>query len=194
MTPKLIGLYSSTPECGKTEVAKHLQLVTTADYGLHTRISPFAGPLKHFTGCLLGHLLGCSQSTCRESVINDNKNTFIPEVGKTVREILQFIGTDIGRKGLYEDIWVDQWKMSLENRYDDPDGFITDDVRFPNEYDAIKSLGGQMWKIERPSHTAETHNHSSEGNLDDHQFDRIIVNDGSIADLHKKVEEALRVS
>jgi hypothetical protein len=59
---------------------------------------------------------------------------------------------------------------------------VVDDVRFPNEAQLIKSMGGQLWRIERPGLTDAT-GHSSEGGLADWEFDRVIVNDGTVEDL-----------
>lgn len=64
---------------------------------------------------------------------------------------------------------------------------VIDDVRFPNEADLIRSLGGELWHIERP--TAElTTSHASEGSLADYSFDRYLLNDSSLSDLVSKTE------
>lgn len=84
-----------------------------------------------------------------------------------------------------------------------PNWIITD-MRFPNEYDAVKKRGGITLRINRPTiystpigdsefnnQELKYFNHISETALDNHQFDYVINNDGTIEDLIKKVNEFL---
>ncbi len=63
---------------------------------------------------------------------------------------------------------------------------VIDDVRFANEVAMIRDLGGELWRIERPS-IAYDGNHSSEGGLEDITPDRVIINDGTITQLKEKI-------
>jgi hypothetical protein len=63
------------------------------------------------------------------------------------------------------------------------------DCRFQNEVDAIKQNGGIIIKIIRPGLEHENDSHASE-NIDAvKNFDHVIVNDGTLEDLYKKVDQ-----
>jgi hypothetical protein len=67
---------------------------------------------------------------------------------------------------------------------------VIDDVRFQNEAELIKRMGGEMWMIVRPSVQKST-THESEGALDRWEsFDQAIINDGTIADFRAKIDKA----
>lgn len=94
-----------------------------------------------------------------------------------------------------------------EIHYKLPNWIITD-MRFPNEMDAVKAKGGITIRVNRKgfpithSKTGETHllsrdaftEHPSETALDDHKFDYVIDNDGTISDLIDKVKEILTLN
>jgi len=115
----------------------------------------------------------------------------------TVRQLLQEIGTDAMRDSLHPSVWVNslmsEYKCVPADRAPngwDCDNWIITDLRFPNEYGAVKSKGGIVVKIERPG--IQSTNHPSETSLDEgYPADYTIVNDGTIEDLHKKVGEIL---
>lgn len=99
-----------------------------------------------------------------------------------LRPLLQRMGTDVGRDMLGQDIWV-EYAMS---RLAPGQRTIFADVRFPNEADAIKLHGGQVWRVERPG-VEPANDHISEHALDDYDFDQVIVNDVTLANLFIKV-------
>jgi Domain of unknown function (DUF4406) len=100
-----------------------------------------------------------------------------------IRPLLQRMGTEIGRNMWGEDFWVNAAINSI------PDGskIVFADVRFPNEADAIKSLGGSVWRIERNG-VGPANSHISETALDGYKFDKTINNSGSIEDLEITVK------
>jgi hypothetical protein len=66
----------------------------------------------------------------------------------TPRYILQYIGTDVFRNIVNKNVWVE----SLIKKIDDaPDGskFVITDVRFENEMDRIRSIGGVLVLVQR---------------------------------------------
>lgn len=78
-----------------------------------------------------------------------------------------------------------------EPRY--PNWIITD-MRFLNELQAVKDRGGITIRVNRISDEAgqyEVKQHPSETALDNHKFDYVIDNSGSISDLIDKVKEIL---
>lgn len=124
--------------------------------------------------------------------------------GLTARRACQFIGTEVGRE-LDVDVWV-RYGMTIARLllaggcwYTPHEGLtwsavargikgvVFDDVRFPNELEAIRNARGRSWKIVRLSAglEGEAAKHVSETALDgyDSHFDAIIVNNKSLADL-----------
>lgn len=66
-----------------------------------------------------------------------------------VRRLLQFFGTQVGREGLGEDVWIGALAKATPGFYADRKVVIPD-VRFTNEAAFIRRLGGQVWGVERP--------------------------------------------
>lgn len=106
-----------------------------------------------------------------------------------VRQLLQRTGTDAGRRVLGEDVWANRALQDLT------DPVVLTDVRFTNEAEAIRERGGLVFRIDRPGVGPATAPdgtvHPSETQLDGFDFDAIIVNRGSTADLHRLVLDAL---
>lgn len=101
----------------------------------------------------------------------------------TVRDMLQFIGTDYIRK--YNKDWhVNKLKEMIDVNKD----YVFDDVRFPNEKKLINDLGGDCWFISRTT-LDNISNHESETSLTWQQcFNKIIINDKSLQYLLLKWE------
>lgn len=137
----------------------------------------------------------------------------------TYREFLQKLGTEAMRNGLHENTWVNalfadykaKWvptgnsvaeeDVSLEKEY--PNWIITD-MRFPNEYDAVIGKQGICIRVEKPCQYCNglgyhkiscvklyQTQHASETALDNHVFDYVINNTGTIDDLVKEVRKML---
>lgn len=62
-----------------------------------------------------------------------------------MRKLMQEIGTEVYR-AIDNDYWVNQWKIMVEGMKDGV-VVIVDDVRFQNEFDAVKSLGGTVTRV-----------------------------------------------
>jgi hypothetical protein len=114
---------------------------------------------------------------------------YIESNKKHFRLILQGYGTDYRRQLCGDDYWLIQFMLELRKL---PDNcfVIVPDVRFENEYELIKGLGGELWRIER---TGEPSQHISEQDLDHHTFDHYIYNTGTLSWLKGEVEKALKV-
>lgn len=63
----------------------------------------------------------------------------------TPREALQKMGTEVGRNIFHEDFWV----LSLESRLKQDGQYVITDVRFPNEIEWIRKMGGQVFEVQR---------------------------------------------
>lgn len=82
--------------------------------------------------------------------LDENKRMVLP-CGKTIREVLQWFGTDICR-ALYRDCWVNSWHSKvLKYCFDHGNDCIVlvSDVRFINELQEIQGLGGKVIRLLR---------------------------------------------
>jgi hypothetical protein len=178
ISPAIVGLYSPAPQSGKTFTATVLA---------HQGFLPvsFAEPLKHMAVSFLVSL-GYREDESMKLVWVD-KSFVVPEVGCSVRRILQTLGTEWGREQILDEVWVRCWQAQASRH----DNVVTDDVRFLNEARAVKAMGGQMWKIVRPS-AVHDGMHASEGGLDGWDgFDVVIHNDGSLEEFRRKIDAAI---
>lgn len=102
------------------------------------------------------------------------------------RELLQRLGVAV-REHVDPDAWCDAVMRQCE-----PGGkYVITDVRFPNEWGAIKKNGGEVWRIERAGHQPPNL-HVSETALADYKFDRTFL----LPDFHDNLDaldHALRV-
>ena len=66
----------------------------------------------------------------------------------TARELMQVFGTEVCRRCFGDDVWT----RALRRRIDRSRAswFLVTDVRFPNELEAIKEWGGQVWRVVGP--------------------------------------------
>ena len=85
----------------------------------------------------------------------------------TVREVLQFVGTEIFRK-MYTNVWVDAF-MRRVRKSGVKFAFVSD-VRFPNEVEAIQREGGKVIRLTRDVHKGKD-KHESERALDRDRYD-----------------------
>lgn len=94
---------------------------------------------------------------------------------KTVRQLLQFIGTDLIRK--YNTDWHVNRIRAMIN---EDDNYVIDDIRFPNELNLVRELGGDCWFIIRPT-INNISNHESETSLTWKDFgNKLIINDSNL--------------
>lgn len=114
--------------------------------------------------------------------------------GKSPRHAMITLGTEWGRNLIDSDLWVRAAMKGLESTHKDMDDqrFVFDDVRFPNEAQAIKDRGGVIWRIERPSRSWMGHvSHESEAGQSRLEADSILFNTGSKLDLPRAVLDIL---
>ncbi len=123
----------------------------------------------------------------------------------TPRLVLQEFGTDCMRNGFYDGIWVSMVKQKIINN--PTKEFVIPDVRFRNEQNVIRDLGGEIWQVKRGtdpewfgqaildnqtgSDLMSAYDiHASEYKWIDtnNHFNAILYNDGTIQDLKSQVE------
>jgi len=70
------------------------------------------------------------------------------ETGRNItpRIVLQEFGTECMRDGFDDSIWVSLLKKQM---LDNPGDYVIPDVRFRNEQDMIRELGGEIWRVQR---------------------------------------------
>ena len=109
----------------------------------------------------------------------------------TNREILQRIGTDAMRNGFHPDVWVKIAELNLQRIVDDGDFFIISDIRFENEAELVKRLGGIVVNIERDTCTNSTH--ASEQALPKNVIDYDVINNGTLDDLQSCADRIINL-
>jgi hypothetical protein len=81
--------------------------------------------------------------------LDENKQKVLPS-GRTIREVLQWFGTEVCRSE-DEACWINVYKKVVKKIFDhNPASLvITTDVRFKNELQAIQELGGKVIRLLR---------------------------------------------
>jgi hypothetical protein len=164
---------------------------SVADFIPHPkRIVKFAEPVKEIARWVYG---------LTEAQVDGNeqdKETVIPEWGVSPRQIMQKIGTEMGRE-IHPDTWIRFLRKRIDdflswikiNPGDPPIIFVVSDVRYPNEAEAIRSWGGSIWRVLRPGlPSSGVDQHPSETSIKTIRPDLTIVNDGTLSQLKEKVE------
>lgn len=180
---RLIGLYSPCPQSGKTSVASTLEL------GGFRRLS-LASPLKSMVRCFL------SEMGLRDYEIHHylerEKEAKIPELGVSARHLMQTLGTQWGRECIDPDVWQRCWAHKVEAYLCAGLSVVCDDVRFVNEAQALRALGGELWFLRRPLLESDQ-SHESEGALNEYPFfDQHLTNSSSLEALQSQVRNLLK--
>lgn len=176
----IIGL-KGPAGAGKDTVANYL----VEKHGF-TKVT-FAGPLKEICAIITGWPLDMLKGETEES--RKFRETVVhPDFGKTGREILQFVGTDVFRDHFDPQTWI---KIATRRILNIQGNVVVSDVRFPNEVDAILSTGGKIYSINRSTGTLIVPKHISEQLL---QVDGEVVlnNNGSFEDLYKQIDTLIQ--
>ena len=111
---------------------------------------------------------------------------------KDVRDVLQYVGTDIIRK--HKENWhVDILRSEIASLLEQGYNVVIDDVRFTNECDMIKEFGGEVYFVNRRGYNISSP-HQSENVLNDDMFDHehTIYNNQDIEYLNWIVEQKIR--
>lgn len=178
---KIIALYSPAAQSGKSTIANYLN-----EKGYRT--IKFAGILKDMIRTmLLG--AGIPFPVVERMIEGDLKEKPIrfPGFEVTPRKLMQTLGTEWGRN-INENLWAD---LTISKAGQADGHVIIDDMRFPNEFDAVRNAGGTTILVVRPGVDRPPNRHPSEGQLDNHPFDRVVVNDGDIEKLHRTIASTL---
>ncbi|MEW1694512.1 hypothetical protein [Streptomyces sp. NPDC091278] len=114
----------------------------------------------------------------------------VKEMYPEVRRMHQGLGTEGGRAILGEDVWVNALFRDYEAW--GPTPTVITDVRFTNEAEAIRDRGGIVVTVQRPAQKLiREAGHVSETALAGYLFDEVILNDGTMAQLHDRVMQLI---
>lgn len=129
----LIGYKNS----GKTSITKAFKRVYPE---LPVRMIGFSNPLYKMLG-----VLGITEEEIQDK---PNRNTPHPKLGgKSIQFALNSLGTEWGRKMIHENIWTDRAMDDADPRVIN----VADNVRFPNEFDAVMDRNGLTVAIINPN-------------------------------------------
>ena len=114
--------------------------------------------------------------------------------------VLQLFGTDCMRMGFYDGVWVSFVKKTIQEN--PQNNYVIPDVRFENEAEIIKALGGNVWCVKRGPDPLwfrqyvdldiePTDVHRSEWAWAKTSFEHSIYNEGTIDELKSQVRGRL---
>jgi hypothetical protein len=184
--PQIIGV-TGRKFNGKDTLAEYLK----KKYGYQQMM--FAKPIKDLCRLIFGFN--------EEQLYGSTKETLDERWGVTPRDMFQYIGTEMFRKmmankipGIGEGFWIkclmEQVKSILR---ENPDArIVISDVRFPNEIDVIRQLGGLLIRVKRPSVNNSTDVHESEIYIEQLEVDFELLNDSTIDSLYNKFDGLLK--
>lgn len=147
-----------------------------------------ADPLRDMVMALLDHVYANHYATRR-----DLKEVDVPVIGASYRKLAQTLGTEWGRQTIRPSLWIDiaMHKVRLmwargERR------IVISDVRFPDEAEAIRSMGGVVWVVTRQD-AAPVREHVSEymARTAESWADAVIRNNGTLEQLRERVANAV---
>ena len=123
----------------------------------------------------------------RQYPFRKSKEATIPGINKSPRELAQIIGTDCIRKMIGEDTWV----HIMARRYIDfcetgLQRLAITDIRFENEADWIRRMGGTVVHIVRRDVAWTLNGHESEYGIKIKGSDVILTNSGSLIEFEQR--------
>lgn len=167
--------------CGKGTAADYL----SAYYGF--RGTSFATPLKRAVAEIFAIPRGLAFTEVREL-----KEATLEPWGLSPRRMAQLLGTEVGRN-IDSQVWVKNMELRTKEYRELGMGIVIDDARFDNEAVWVRENGGKVFHLSRPSDEDGTKHteHASEAGVEKKPEDIVLVNDGSITDLHSMLDEIM---
>jgi hypothetical protein len=151
-------------------VAQQLKMETR---GRSVAVMGFANLLKEIAFRLwCGH--GMQRGPFYETHPNE-RDTILPHLDCTVRQAWIKLGNHM--RELDSECWINA-ALATPSDY-----VIIKDMRFPNEFEAVKKAGGICIKVVRPSEPEQTDGADDQLHYPDSSWDKIIVNDKGLKEL-----------
>lgn len=138
----------------------------------------FAKPLKDGLKVML--------NLTDEHIGGSLKEVVLADFGSSPRQMMQTLGTDWGREMVDQNIWLTVAKRKAEAAIDEGKHVVFTDVRFENEADMVRSLGGTVWHIVRDN-ARKVNQHASEAGVTNVPGDVVIYNNGTLEQLFEEV-------
>lgn len=167
---------------GKSTLADGLKKIGFNEYS-------FADPLKK-----IGEIFGFNSTQLYGT--QSEKLEIHPVWKVSARYFLQKVGTELFREQLpiiasemkiEDSIWIELFKMKY---YKDPRNYVISDVRFKDEAEAIRKLGGILIKTIRTTTQNEAEkSHKSEKEIDEIEVNLIVNNDENDKEKALKIVE-----
>lgn len=163
MSKLVVGL------CGPEGAGKSTAAAALRSHFASVEVIPFARPLKRML-----EALGVPPENLYGSP--DQKTAAVPLLNNfSARVAMQTLGTEWGRRHIGPDIWVRAWRGEVERSK--ARVIVADDVRFPNEVDEIRKIGGTVILILRSTEQwRNVPRHASEA-FHTLTYDRTLMND-----------------
>lgn len=172
---KIIGI-TGKARSGKDTIARHMW----SNYAF-MRIA-FADPLKRAAQSAFG-------LTSHETYNEELKEVVIARWGLSPRQIFQHVG-DLFKAQYGDDFWVKRWLIGYD-LFKDTDDIVVPDVRFDNEAEMIRRLGGIIIEVRRgPGLVGSTGDHISERGLST-LAEIVIENEGTLQELYSQIDSAI---
>lgn len=130
-----------------------------------------------------------------KDILSDNKftkliksgNPLPPDTWLSIRQLMQYFGTEVCRKWFGESIWINATLNNISHPT------IVSDLRFKNEFERVKLLKGKTIYINRDICKPGTH--ASEKELvelyNDNQFDFVVNNNNTLKDLFNNLKDII---
>ena len=148
----VVGL-AGLAQAGKTTVADAIVDQLARDKtGPGVCRLPYTGRMKAVVSAMVGQDIPFQQQEIKSAKLYGGSDW-------SVRDFLIAFGTELIRKQLSRDFWVDVMAGQLA-RFDQPTIVVVDDVRFPNEAGLTSALG--LTVLLRRTGVSKTFDHSSE--------------------------------
>jgi len=176
----IIGL-SGYAQTGKDTIADYL----IEKYGF-TRIA-FADPIREALYNLDPKIrLADAAGVSIRHAVDTMGWEAVKRLSPDARELLQRLGTEVGREMFGENFWVDRAMGKARNH----DKVVFTDVRYPNELEAILRASGAVWRVIKNDVKA-INRHQSETALDHYQFSYVILNNKTKKDLYESIDSLM---
>jgi hypothetical protein len=183
----LIGL-TGKKRSGKDTVYQIINSISSNDPNMIVKRIAFADKVKEAASIIL------NISPAYLELHKDNSNLVIKlERGDlwldlSLRNIIQRIGTEVGRDLFGKNFWIDQ-VLPLDFDHSNQLVIVTD-VRFENEAQRVIDLGGVIWEVQRPDNNYKD-DHSSETGISKGYINHIIINRNSLQNLEREIRIAM---
>jgi hypothetical protein len=178
---KVIGILGSKG-AGKDTFARYArEFCQRGESDESVRISHFAEPLKEAAKTIFGLSFRQMHEPALKELVD-------PRWGKSPRQLMQLLGTEVGR-AIDPEVWV----KSLVARVDSESSvrlWLVPDCRFANEARALRRIDAKLVRVIRPGFFGD--DHASETEQAYVKVDVEIHNDGDELNFARTVRETLQ--